>query len=164
MKTAPVVILSAVVVFALAGCGLLPKAPPPVPTPTASATETSTPTPTPVAPEPRSASTPLDAWDAYLACRQLTPSFFFTPDSGDFAAVVYASFDKSVVHERPDGLWYVYSEVENGNVTADLASFSAANCIIGGTLGKPRYELFGATVRLSPGEIAAASDAPLATD
>ena len=164
MKTVSVAVASVTLAFALTGCGLLPPAPlePPV---TETPTETPTPTPTP---EPtlaaRTASTPFDAWDAYLACTNLTLPFFFSETSADPAAVVYDSFGDSFVHLRPDGLYFVYSEVENGNGDPGLASYAAANCIIGGTLGVPRYELYGATARLSPGEISDAADAALATE
>ena len=164
MKTVSVAVASVTLAFALTGCGLLPPAPP---EPSVTETPTETPTPTPT-PEPtlaaRTASTPLDEWDAYLACTHLAMRFFFSETSQDPTAVVYDSFADSFVHLRPDGLYYVYSEVENGNGDPALASVAAANCIIGGTLGVPRYELYGATVRLSPGEIAANADAPLATE
>lgn len=163
MKSAPLTIAGIVAVLALAGCALLPKAPPPTPTPSPSASDLPIAVPTPVAPAARDAYTPFDEWDAYLACRQLSYPLFFSEDAGDFGVVVYDSFQESFVHERPDGLWYVYTEVENGNGDPSLASYAAANCILGGTLGVPRYELFSATVRLSQAEIDAAKDSPLAT-
>lgn len=163
MKPAVLAFVGVTLAFSLAGCVLLPPAPiePPV-----TATPSKTPTPTPT-PEPtlatRDASTPFDEWDAYLACTNLTLPFFYSESSADPTAVVYDSFGDSFVHLRPDGLYYVYSEVENGNVDPSLASYAAANCIIGGTLGVPRYELYGATARLSPGEISDSADADLPT-
>jgi hypothetical protein len=160
------VILTAVAVaslLALTGCGLLPSAPPsaspsassPAPEPSASPSEE------PAEPAERTASTPFDEWDAYLACRQLTPPYFYSESGGDFYEVEYESFDDSFIHLRDDDLFFVYSEVENGNVDPSLASAAAANCVVGGTLGTPLYAQFGATVRLTDAEIDAAKDAPL---
>ena len=51
--------------------------------------------------------------------------------------------------------------MENGNVDPSISSAGAANCVVGGTLGSPRYEQFGATIRLTDAEIDAVKDAPL---
>lgn len=162
MKPAILTTLAVAAVFALAGCGLLPSAPPSA-SPSASPTPEPSASPSlePVEPIERTASTPFDEWDAYLACRQLTPPFFYSESGGDFYQVEYASFANSFIHLRSDDLYFVYSEVENGNVDPSLASAAAANCVIGGTLGTPLYAQFGATVRLTDAEIDAAKDAPL---
>jgi len=163
MKLASLTVVVVAAGLALSGCGLLPSAPT-SPSPSASAESPSpspSASPTPLAPEERDASTPFDEWDAYLACRHLTPSYFYSESGGDFYEVTYASFADSFIHERADGLFFVYSEVENGNVPPESASLAAANCVIGGTLGKPQYAQFGSTLRLSAAEIDAAKDAPL---
>jgi len=165
MKPAILTSLAVAALFALTGCGLLPSAPPSAsPSATSSAPEPSaSPSEAPAEPAERTASTPFDEWDAYLACRQLTPSYFYSESGGDFYEVEYASFADSFIHHRSDGLFFVYSEVENGNVDPSLASAAAANCVVGGTLGTPQYAQFGATVRLTEAEIDAAKDAPLDT-
>ena len=165
MKLASLTVVVVAAGLALSGCGLLPSAPT-SPSPSASAESPSpspSASPTPIVPEERDASTRFDEWDAYLACRQLTPSYFYTDNGGDFYEVKYASFADSFIHERADGLFFVYSEVENGNVDASLAAVGAANCVVGGTLGTPRYEQFGATLRLTDAELDAAKDSPLDT-
>lgn len=165
MKPAILTTVAVAAAFALAGCGLLPSSPPSS-SPTA-ASPSPGPSPSvsvePTEPAERTGSTPFDEWDAYLACRQLTPPYFYSETGGDFAAVEYASFNDSFIHLRADDLFFVYSEVENGNVDASLVSAAAANCVVGGTLGNPRYEQFGSTIRLTEAELDAAADAPLDT-
>jgi len=163
MKTA-VVAVTLTLTLTLSSCALLPPAPP-EPSSSASASDTPTPTPSaePTLPAARDASTPFDEWDAYLACRQLTPPYFFSEGGGNFFAVEYQSFADSFIFLRTDGLYFIYSEVENGNGDPALASVAAANCIVGGTLASPRYELFGATIRLTDTEVAATADAALPT-
>jgi len=165
MKAAILTSTAVAALLVLTGCGLLPSSPPSASPSAASPTPEPSPSVSaePAEPEVRDASTPFDEWDAYLACRQLTPPYFYSETGGDFAAVEYASFADSFIYLRTDDLYFVYSEVENGNGDPALSSVGAANCIVGGTLGNPRYEQFGATVRLTPAEIDAAKDAPLAT-
>jgi len=163
MKLASLTVVVVAAGLTLSGCGLLPSAPT-APSPSASAESPSpspSASPTPIVPEERDASTRFDEWDAYLACRQLTPSYFYTDNGGDFYEVKYASFADSFIHERADGLFFVYSEVENGNEPPASASLAAANCVVGGTLGNPQYAQFGSTIRLSAAELDAAKDAPL---
>lgn len=133
----------------LAGCGGDPA-----PSPSASDSASPSPTPSESAPAPdpepaaRDASTPFDAWDAYFACRNLSASFFTGPGGGwDFGLIEYAPFAASDVIARTDGLIYVYIEVVNGNGDTDATRNVAAECVVGGTLGAPRYEMFGALVR-----------------
>lgn len=143
--------LAAITAAALALAGCAPIDPLPTPTPTETATETPSPEPSEspsATPEPRSASTPFDEWDAYLACRNLSYSFFHGPMGElDFGAIEYAPLASSDVIPRSDGLYYVYIEVVNGNGTTPATINVAAECILGGTLGAPRYELFGAVTR-----------------
>jgi hypothetical protein len=142
-------VLAAAAVLVLAGCGGGP-APSPSPSDTASASPSPTPSESAPAPEPvaRGASTPFDAWDAYLACRNLSAPFFTGPGGAwDFGAIDYAPKASSDVIARTDGLFYVYIEVVNGNGDTDATRNVAAECVVGGTLGAPRYEMFGALVR-----------------
>lgn len=138
----------------LAGCG--GADPSPSPTGSSSISDSPTPTPTETAPPPaaeRDATTPFDRWDAYLACRNLSWSFFIGPEGAlDFGAIDFAAIDASEVVERTDGLWYVYIEVINGNGDTPATQNIAAECILGGTLGEPRYELFGARTRAPSAE------------
>jgi hypothetical protein len=164
MKRDGLLAIGAVAVAALlAGCG---GSPTPTPTATISAPPEPEPTPTESSAPPvaeRDAASPLDRFDAYLACRTLSASFFTGPEGAwDFGAIEYAPIDAADVLPRSDDLWYVYIEVVNGNGTSDATRDVAAECIVGGTLGEPRYELFGARTRAPQSE--RDPDAPLPTD
>jgi hypothetical protein len=153
-----VVAVAAIVITGLTGCGGAPE-----PTPTPTAAETPAPSPTPSdTPESvaREAHTLFDAWDAYLSCRTLSQPYFTGPDGAwDPGRIEYAPFDASDVVERTDGLFYVYIEVVNGNGATDATRDVAAECIVGGTLGDPRFELYGARTRAPSSE--RDPDAPL---
>jgi len=157
MRLIPV--LAVVPVVLLVGC--TPQSPEPAPTVTVTA-------PAPEPPESpaaeRSSATKLDGWDAYLSCRNLTIMYFGGTDGNDPGLVDYASFEDSYVHPRPDGNFFVYIEVHNGNAEEGSADASAAECIVGGgTLGGFEYHQFGSTIRLSEAEITALQDEPLST-
>jgi|GEM_PF-3179179 len=115
-----------------------PAATTPSPTPTASEVP-----PASDAPIAADADRPLEAIDAYALCRAQTYAFF----PGDFALLDYAPFPDATVLLRSDGLWFVYIEVDDGNRPADLVDAAASNCIVGGTIGQPQWELFGAVTR-----------------
>ncbi|MFC9918290.1 hypothetical protein [Agromyces binzhouensis] len=89
------------------------------------------------------ADRPLEAIDAYALCRAQTYAFY----PGDFALLEYAPFDEASVLLRGDGLWFVYIEVDDGNRSADLVESGASNCIVGGTIGEPQWEVFGVVTR-----------------
>ena len=146
--------LAVAVVLLLAGCAGDPGASP-TPSDSVSASPSPTPSESAPAPEPdaRGADTPFDAWDAYLACRNLSAPFFTGPGGAwDFGAIDYAPMAASDVIARTDGLFYVYIEVLNGNGDTDGTRNVAAECVVGGTLGEPRYEIFGAVVRSPLGD------------
>ena len=105
----------------------------------------------------------MDPLDAYLACKYISSQFLFR-NPGEFTAVTFAHFEQSVVHLRADGLYYVYVEFENPTYEPGYTDYYAAECILGGTLGDQHYESYGSTQRLTPEEVASASDAPVPTD
>ncbi len=128
------------------------------------AATTSSPSPTesampPASDEPIAADAdhPLSNLDAYALCRARTYAYY----PGDFALLEYAPFADATVLLRDDGLWFVYIEVDDGNRTPDLVDSSASNCIVGGTLAEPQWELFGVVAR-GP-DVIDDYNAPLAT-
>lgn len=143
----------ALTVLALAAAGLLAGCAPAGPVaPAASepAATTGAPEPTETAMPPASdepieadADRPLEAIDAYALCRAQTYAYY----PGDFALLEYAPFADATVLMRDDGLWFVYIEVDDGNRPADLVDSGASNCILGGTIGEPQWELFGVVTR-----------------
>ncbi|GAA1058475.1 hypothetical protein GCM10017608_26100 [Agromyces luteolus] len=141
-------IMAAAVVLALAGCApggpVAPATtePPAATTPAPSPTASEMP-PASDAPISADADRPLEAIDAYALCRAQTYAYY----PGDFALLDHAPFPDATVLLRDDGLWFVYIEVDDGNRPADLVDSSASNCIVGGTIGEPRWELFGVVAR-----------------
>lgn len=133
----------------LAGCApgdpdptATPSAPPTTSEPaetTPPATETAPPTEEPAA---RGAGSSLEAIDAYALCRAQTGRFY-----GDPGRTVFAPFDAATVLQRDDGLWYVYMDVEDPSQEPELVDVAGSECIVGGTMGEPQWELFGSIAR-----------------
>ncbi|BDZ55291.1 hypothetical protein [Agromyces marinus] len=163
-RAASVALVSTAVAIAALLTGCAPGGPLNPPASEAPATTTPAPaSPTSEAPAasdepaPTGADRPLDALDAYALCRAQTTGFY----AGDFALVEYAPYSDASVLLRDDGLWFVYIEVEDGNRSADLVDVAASNCIVGGTVAEPRWELFGVVTRGQ--EVIDGYDAPLPT-
>ncbi|GAA1061782.1 hypothetical protein [Agromyces bracchium] len=155
-------ILAAAAIAALAGCA--PGGPVAPATSEPPAATTASPTPTasempPASDEPIAADAdrPLEPIDAYALCRAQTYAYY----PGDFALVEYAPFADATVLLRDDGFWFVYIEVDDGNRTPDLVDSGASNCIVGGTIGEPQWELFGVVTRGQ--DVIDDYNAPLAT-
>ncbi|WP_430647480.1 hypothetical protein [Agromyces sp. GXS1127] len=147
---APSIVVSVVLVAALAGCTPGGPVAPATSEPPSATTPSPTPAPTasempPASDEPLAADAdrPLEAIDAYALCRAQTYAYY----PGDFALLDYAPFTDATVLLRDDGLWFVYIEVDDGNRPADLVDSGASNCIVGGTIGEPQWELFGVVSR-----------------
>jgi len=68
-------------------------------------------------------------------------------DPADEQAPKYATFAHSYLVKRKDGLFYVYIEYIDGNLT-DAGHRGAAVCILGGTLGSPNYASYGGSLRI----------------
>jgi hypothetical protein len=132
----------------LAGCAPGGPVAPPASEPPAATTESPSPSASempPASDEPIAADAdrPLQAIDAYALCRAQTYAYY----PGDFALLEYAPFADASVLLRDDGLWFVYIEVDDGNRPAELVDTGASNCILGGTVAEPQWELFGVVTR-----------------
>lgn len=125
------------VTLTLAGCSTPSELPGPRPTVAVAGTQ-----------PPRSADTPFDKWDAYLACRNLSLPFV---DPDDAEAAKFGTFAHSYLVKRRDGLFYVYIEYVDTNYTG-ASHLGAAVCILGGTLGSPIYVSDGASDRIPIGK------------
>ncbi|MGR0221424.1 hypothetical protein [Agromyces sp. ZXT2-6] len=131
----------------LTGCAA--EDPDPTTTPSAPPTTSepveTTPPPTetapPATPEARGPGSPLEAVDAYALCRAQTTRFY-----GDPGRLEFAPFGEATVLLRDDGDWYVYMEVDDPSA-GDLAEVAGSECIVGGTIGEPDWELFGSIAR-----------------
>jgi hypothetical protein len=149
-RVAAAALAAAGVAAVLAAC--VPGGPQPAPSsepPATTPVETPTPAPSetemPPASDPPTdtADRPLDALDAYALCRSQTASFY----PGDFGLLEFAPFTDATVLQRDDGDWFVYIEVDDGNRPADLVESAGSECIVGGTVGAPEWQSFGAISR-----------------
>ncbi|MGR2752786.1 hypothetical protein [Agromyces arachidis] len=118
-----------------------PSATTPSPTPSA-APETTAPA-TEEPPAARGPGAPLEAVDAYALCRAQT--LMYHP--GDPTRVEYAPFEEATVLLRDDGDWFVYMDVDDGNREPELVEVGGVECIVGGTIGEPDWQRFGAITR-----------------
>jgi hypothetical protein len=148
----------------LAGCAAeepdptnTPSAPPTTSAP-AETTAPPTETASPETPAARGPESPLEAIDAYALCRAQTTRFY-----GDPGRLEFAPFDEATVLLRDDGDWYVYMEVDDPSA-GDLAEAGGSECIVGGTIGEPEWELFGSLAREFADESIADYNRPPAQD
>jgi hypothetical protein len=111
------------------------------------------------APEGRDATAPLEAIDAYALCKAQTTGYY----PGDFALVEFAPFADAFVRLRDDGRWFVNIEVDDGNREASLVEVAASECIVGGTIGEPEWQLFGSTTRETAEQLELRFNNPLAS-
>jgi hypothetical protein len=133
----------------LAGCAPgepdATASPSPVPTTsepaetTAPPTESSPPTGTPSAGD---TDRPIEAIDAYSLCRAQTSGYY-----GDPGTTVFAPFEEATVLLRDDGDWYVYMEVDDPSRGSELAESAGSECIVGGTIAEPAWQVFGTIAR-----------------
>lgn len=144
--------------LALAFAGCVPSGPvAPSSAPPAETTPASPASSPPATPAARNADSPLEPIDAYALCRAQTTGYY----EGDFGLVDFAPFVDATVLERTDGLWFVYIEVDDGNREPALVESAGSQCIVGGTIGEPQWEMFGAISREVADEAIAGFDDPL---
>jgi len=139
MKLGPSVLLSLVLILGTAGCTAQESA---SPAPTVTVTVAATPSPSPSeapAAESRTASSPLEAIDAYALCKAQTMINHPTAEVG--RTLVYASFEDSVVVAGPDGRWF--AQIPTIDQSRDVVADSYTECVVGGTIGDPEWVVYG---------------------
>lgn len=146
----------------LAGCSAGDAEPTAAPSPsveTASPTPAATETAPPTTPAPTASDRPLEAIDAYALCRAQTTGYF-----DDFGRTEFAPFEEATVLLRDDGDWYVYMDVDDFAREPALVEAAGSECIVGGTIGEPEWELFGTISREYADESIAEYNRPPAQD
>src|SRR3990170_90106 len=133
----------------LSGCAGTNWSPiPERPEPSASPSATPEPSPSPsepVEPVERTAETPLESLDAYLACRSASPTFI----GDDLSTMTWQSYEDSYVQEV-DRIWRVYIEVVDTPKDGSRERELAGNCMITGTVGEPEFLLISGSTRFDP--------------
>lgn len=145
IRLAAAAVASGLVVLTVTGCAGGTATPSPTVTVTAPAPSPDPSEDAPAPAEERTASTPFDAWDAYLFCKYAATPMLGGATTTDFSNVDIASFEDSEVIARNDGLFYVYSETVF--YVDSVPREAAINCIVGGTVGSQTIGLVGAQVR-----------------
>jgi hypothetical protein len=113
----------------------------------------------PATPGARGADSPLEPIDAYALCRAQTGRFYDDPGRTEFAP-----FEDATVLLRDDGDWFVYMDVEDLTREPELVDAGGSECIVGGTIGEPEWELFGSVSREYADESIADYNRPPAQD
>ncbi|MEI5585094.1 MULTISPECIES: hypothetical protein [unclassified Agromyces] len=150
----------------LAGCAPGdpdPTASPSAPPTTTAPVETTAPPPESAPPteSPSAGGTdrPIEAIDAYSLCRAQTSGYY-----GDPGRTVFAPFEEATVLLRDDGDWYVYMEVDDPSREPALVESAGSECIVGGTVAEPVWQLFGTIAREYADESIADYNRPPAQD
>lgn len=138
-----VAISSGIGALTLALCGCAASSPMTSPSPSEPPIDAGTPSASP--PATRSADSPLDALDAYLACR--VGSWNYAADEP--TELSWQPFAGSYV-VSVDGVWRVYSEYVRTPKDGSAPHEGAAMCKFGGTIGEPTILRVGAFERTSP--------------